>query len=139
MTKKELSNLYWLNKEIKLQEQRLDELTTSAEGITSIITGMPHSKTLRDKVASNAVEIAELRRLIELNLKKCFIERARIERYIGSVGDCSVRVILQLRHIEGLSWDQIGKQIGFDGSTVRKKYERYLKISQNSRSICDIM
>lgn len=132
MNKKELSNLYWLNKEIKLQEQRLEELTTSAEGITSIMTGMPHSKTLRDKVASNAVEIADLRTLIELNLKKCIIERARIERYINSVSDSGIRVILQLRHIQGLSWNDIGKQIGYDGSTARKKYERFLKNSQQT-------
>jgi hypothetical protein len=135
MNKKELSNLYWLSKEIKIQEQRLEELTASAEGITSIITGMPHSKTLHDKVSKNAVEIADLITLIELNLRKCIIERARIERYINGAPDSGIRVILQLRHIQGMSWNDIGKQIGFDGSTARKKYERFLKISQNSQSI----
>ena len=82
----------------------------------------------RDKIRKRFEEIKDIQGFREL-----FI--ARIERYINGTSDSLVRVILQLRHIQGMSWNDIGKQIGYDGSTVRKKYERYLKVPQNSQSI----
>ena len=42
MTKKELSQLYYLKKEIKEQQRRLDELETAATACTAKITGLPN-------------------------------------------------------------------------------------------------
>ena len=42
MTKKELSQLYWLNREIEEEKHKLEELTAASEGCTQSITGLPH-------------------------------------------------------------------------------------------------
>lgn len=73
MTNKELSKLYHLKREIEVQRNRLFELEAIAESCGSRITGLPHGKGISDKVGKCAVQIADLRCLLDLNLKKCFL------------------------------------------------------------------
>lgn len=135
MTKKELSQLYYLKKEIKEQQRRLSELETLATNCTSKITGLPNGQGVSDKIGSYATEIADLKALMDLNLKKCFYELNRLDRFIQSVEDSEMRIILTLRYSQGLSWQQIAQNMGVigDGSTERKKHNRFLKFSRNSR------
>lgn len=128
MTKKELSQLYYLNREIEEQQRRLQELEESATSCTAHITGMPHGSGVADKIGKYAAEIADMRGLLDLNLKKCFYELNRLNRYISSVEDSQMRMILSLRYINGLSWQQIAWSIG-GGNTengVRMIHNRFL-------------
>lgn len=135
MTKKELSQLYYLRKEIKEQQRRLSELEALATNCTAKITGIPNGNGVSDKVANYAAQIADLKGLLDLNLKKCFYELNRLDRFISSVKDSEMRIILTLRYSQGLSWQQIAQNMGVlgDGSTERKKHNRFLKLSRNSR------
>ncbi len=135
MTKKELSQLYYLRKEIKEQQRRLSELEALATNCTAKITGLPNGNGVSDKIANYATEIADLKSLLDLNLKKCFYELNRLDRFISSVNDSEMRIILTLRYSQGLSWQQIAQNMGVlgDGSTERKKHNRFLKLSRNSR------
>ncbi len=134
MTKKELSQLYYLKKEIKEQQRRFEELETIAMSCTAKITGLPHGTGINDKIGNYAAQIADLKSLLDLNLKKCFYELNRLDRYIQSVDDSEMRIILTLRYSQGLSWQQIAEIMGIlgDGSTERKKHNRFLKLSRNS-------
>lgn len=135
MTKKELSQLYYLKKEIKEQQKRLSELEALATSCTAKITGLPNGNGVSDKIANYATEIADLKSLLDLNLKKCFYELNRLDRFISNVKDSEMRIILTLRYSQGLSWQQIAQNMGVlgDGSTERKKHNRFLKLSRNSR------
>lgn len=42
MTKKELSQLYWLNREIEEEKRKLRELEAASTSGTAKITGLPH-------------------------------------------------------------------------------------------------
>jgi len=129
VTKKELSQLYYLNREIEEQQRRLVELETAAISFASAITGMPRAYGISDKLAENAVEIADLKELLSLNLKKCICELNRLNQYINSIDDSQIRMILSLRYINGLCWRQIAFSIG--GKTtedsVRVLHNRFLK------------
>jgi hypothetical protein len=128
VTKKELSQLYYLNREIEEQQRRLRELEESATSCTAHITGMPHASGVADEIGKYAAEIADMRGLLDLNLKKCFYELNRLNRYIASVEDSQMRMILSLRYINGLSWRQIACSIG-GGNTengVRMIHNRFL-------------
>lgn len=129
MTKKELSQLYYLNKEIKQQKQRLKELEAAATGCTAQITGMPHGTSVGDKVSKYAAEIADLKNLIELNIQKCWYEMNRLNRYIDSVEDSQMRQILTLRYINLYSWEEIEIAIGGNNKSesLRKRLERFIK------------
>ena len=94
MTKKELKNLYYLKKEIKEQQKRLEELEMLATKCSNEISEIPNGNRILDKVGNYAVEIADLKRLLDLNLKKCFYELNRLQRFIQSVEDPLVKLIM---------------------------------------------
>lgn len=129
MTKQELSQLYYLNREIEQLKSRIVELECAATSSTSRITGLPHATGVSDKVGKYAAEIGDLKELLDLNLKKCFYELNRLNRYIESIEDSQIRMIITLRYVNGLSWRQIAFSIG-GGNTedgVKKLAYRYLK------------
>jgi hypothetical protein len=129
MTKKELSQLYYLNREIEEIQNRILELETLAGGCTSYITGMPRATGINDKIAKYAAEIVDLKCLLDLNLKKCFYELNRINRFIDSVEDAEMRMILTFRYINGLPWEHVAMNISpyATGDAVRKSHDRFLK------------
>ena len=129
MNKRELSQLYYLNREIEQLKSRIEELECIAVSDTSRITGMPHVTGISDKVGRYAAEIADLKELLDLNLKKCFYELNRLNRYIEGIDDSQMRMIMTLRYVNGLSWRQIAFSIG-GGNTedsIKKLAYRYLK------------
>ena len=135
MTKKELSQLYWLNREIEEEKRKLHELEAAASGCTASITGLPHVMGAYDKIGDLAILIAEQRDLIDLKVRQSVIEYNRLNRYIADVEDAQMRMILSLRYVNGLSWQQVAFHMGQegDGSTQRKQHDAFLrKVSLNS-------
>ena len=114
MTKKELSQLYYLKKEIKEQQKRLSELEALATSCTAKITGLPNGNGISDKIANYATEIADLKSLLN--------------RFIDSVQDSKMRMILMLRYIQNLSWQKVAFAIGeHDEQYPRRKHNAFLK------------
>lgn len=128
MTKKELSQLYYLKKEIKEQQRRLEELETAAMSCNVKITGLPHGTGINDKIGHYAAQIADLKSLLDLNLKKCFYELNRLDRYIQSIDDPLLRQIITYRFINGYSWSKISYMIGGNNTAdgLRIKIMRFL-------------
>ena len=134
MTEKELSQLYYLKKEIKEQQRRLSELEAAATNCTAKITGIPCGKGISDKIGNYASQIADLRALLDLNLKKCFYELNRLNRYIDTIEDSEMKLIFSLRYINGMSWQKIAFAINYqDESVPRKRHNRFLKNDRNVR------
>lgn len=128
MTKKELSQLYWLNQEIKADKERLAELEAAAINTAVKITGLPHVAGVSDKTAI-AAEIADVRAVIKAKTDISVVEYNRLNRYIAGVDDSLMRQILSLRYIDGLSWSKVAMSIG-GGNTedsVRKAHNRFLQ------------
>lgn len=127
MTKSELSQLYWLNREIEQEKRRLTELRSAATNTAAKITGLPHIDGVSDKTAI-AAEIADCQAVIDAKVQLSVVEYNRLNRYIASISDSLVRQILALRYINGLSWGQVAQSIG-GGNTadsVRMLCERFL-------------
>ena len=131
MTKKELSQVYFLKREMRQLEQRIKELETAAMACTSKITGVPNGTGINDKIGNYAAQIADLKSLLALNLRKCVYEFNRLDKFIQSVDDSEMRTILTLRYLQGFSWQKVARSMGNlgDGSTERKKHNRFLKLS----------
>jgi len=127
LTKKELSQLYYLNREIEIEKRKLEELETAATSATAKITGLPHVGGVSKKTENYAILIAEQRELVELKIKQSIIEYNRLNRYISSIDDSFIRQILSLRYVNRLSWNQIAHHIGGNtADSVRKAHDRFL-------------
>ena len=128
MRKEELSQLFWLNREVEEQQRRLEELESLSTSCTTQLTGMPRGSGISDKVARYATEIADLRAAIDRNIARCFRELSRLNRFIQEIDESQMRMILSLRYINGLSWQQIAFSIGeYDEQYPRKKHNEFLK------------
>ena len=91
MTLKDLSQLYHLNREIEMDQRRLEEL---------------------EKDQSCTQEVRCLRNIIEAKHQQCLYERIRIERYIAEIDDSFLRQIFTYRFINGLPWRQVAACVG---------------------------
>ena len=134
MTKKELSELYWLNREIEEEQRKLNELKAAATDCTAKITGLPHVSGTLDLLGDLCILIAEQKDLIELKVKQSIIKYNRLNRYIANVSDAQMRMILSLRYVNGLTWQQIAEKIGEkDESYPRRKHNAFLrKLAENA-------
>lgn len=84
------------------------------------------------------VETAECDRTRELLRKELGLLKAEyhaLNEFINNIADSEIRRIFRYRYIEGLKWFQIASRLKVcgDGSTERKKHDRFLKVSRNSR------
>lgn len=132
MTLKELSQLYYLNREIKRDQERLEQLRArvSAPGSPNY-DGMPKSPSFENRLERYIAEIVDLEAIIQAKITQCLHERARLERYIAEIPDSLTRQIFQLRFINGLTWVQIAFSVG-GGNTegsVKMICYRYIKKS----------
>lgn len=129
MTKNELSQLYWLNREIERDRKKLLELEQAASSGTAKLTGMPPIGGVGRTVEVYGILLAEQQELIDAKTRQCMIEYNRLNRYIASVEDSLMRQILELRYVNGLNWTQVAMSIGGNNTadSVRKAHDRFLK------------
>lgn len=128
MTLKELSQLYYLNREIEMDKRRLQELEVKAVSCTASLSGMPHGTGVSDRVGRYAADIVDLKGIIEAKLQQCIYERNRLECYIATIDDSLTRQIFTYRFINGLPWEQVAACIGGDNNagSVRMICYRHL-------------
>ena len=130
MTLKELSQLYWLNREIEADQKRLEELEALIGSPSSPqLTGMPHAPNSFDSKTERLVaEIVDLQAIIATKQIQCIHERARLERWINDIPDSVTRLIFRYRFVNGLQWGQVAAFIG-EGTTpdrAKKICYRYI-------------
>lgn len=111
MTRKELSQLYYLNREIEQDKQRLAELEAAATSTGARITGLPHASGVSDKT-SLAVEIGYLRDIIGNKMERAMYEYKRLISYIDNIDDSLTRQIFMYRFVNGYNWVQVAMHIG---------------------------
>lgn len=130
MTLQELSQLYWLNREIREDERRLSELRAEASGVPSPAgDGMPRSSEVHSRVERLALDIITLEQIIAEKYARCVAERVRLERFISSITDSVTRQVFTERFVEGRTWAGVARRIG-GGNTedsVKKICYRFLK------------
>lgn len=129
MTLKELSQLYYLNREIEMDKERLERLRALAPSPSGpILTGMPRGR-YENRLERYTAEIVDLEAIIQAKMTRCLHERNRLERYIAEIPDSLTRQIFQLRFIDGLTWLQIAYSVGGNNTaaSVKMVCYRYLK------------
>lgn len=125
MTTRELSQLFYLNREIEQLTYRIEKIRARAQRVTTVLSDMPRSKNFIDFKD----ELCDLLDLLECKKRQCVIEQQRLERFINCIGDSQMRQILALRYINALSWQQVAFCIGeHDEQYPRRKHNRFLEI-----------
>lgn len=127
MTKRQLRQIYYIDREIKMWERELERIRQQSEVGSNVIDGMPRGGVKRD-IADTAAEAADIETIIAGLLKKLQLERSYAIRYINTIDDSLVRQIIYLRNVCLMSWESVANEIGGGNSSdsVRKIYDRFL-------------
>lgn len=133
MTLKELSQLYYLGREIEHDKKRLEELKAkSCSAAGANLSGVPRGgQKIGDGIERYIAEIVDLEAIISAKITQCLHERNRLERYIADIPDSFTRQIFTLRFVKGFTWVQVARHVG-GGNTadcVRKVCARYVEKS----------
>lgn len=122
MNEKELSRYYWLKKEVKDLENRLEEFGdgVSAIALDKEIKGTGEHLTIQEK------RTILVEKLINARLS-ALEEYIRIESYIETVDDPEIRQIMRYRFLDLNKWAVIDKLMICGTDYARKKYYNYRK------------
>ena len=156
MTVKELSQLYWLNREIETDQERLDDLAKAIRGYqeklsslrrkasvpsSSNLSGMPHNPSQDNRIERYVGDIVDLERLIAdkrktlseyamaIHARQMLVihERNELEQYINGIEDGYMRKIFYHRFIDGENWAQIAARLEKDGATEDSVKKRFYR------------
>lgn len=129
MTLKELSQLYYLNREIERDKERLEMLRVKASSPSGPnLSGMPGGgNSFDNRLERMCAEIIDLEAIIAAKITQCLHERNRLERYIADIPDSLTRQIFTLRFINGLNWVQVAASLGNNTpDSARMTCNRYI-------------
>lgn len=132
MTKEELSRLRNMRKEVEIIKKELNSIKEEyvTDKVTGSTTDHPYIFTSfriegYDSDGYNG-KLKRLERRLERKLDELLDERARIEEYIENIDNATIRMILRLRYINGLGWNQIGNELGYSERQIRRKHEQWI-------------
>lgn len=128
MTYRELNRISALREEIKRDYERIEELRSLAESTTQTLSDMPRGSGVSDKVARYAAQIVDLQISILGHRLDAIEEEKKITDYVNTITDPLIRLIIKLRHVDLLKWQDIAQQIGGGNSaeSIRQAYHRFL-------------
>ena len=157
MTLKELSKLYWLNREIEqtrrqLEElekeisedaERLKELRRGLDGVHSPgLDGMPHGSDVHSAVENAVMRVMRLEEdlirkhdaaknlyeMISARQTRAIVEKEKLENYIAEIEDPVLRAAFTCRFVDGATWEKVAESMGkYTPDVVRKMCYRYVR------------
>ena len=126
MTLKELSQLYYLNREIEDLKSKIAELEDKATDTSVKITGMPRGAGAGDKIGRAVAELEYYKAKLTNRLELCRIVLIRLNVYISACPDSLTRLILTYRFVNGLSWNQVAASVGITIGAAKMILYRYI-------------
>lgn len=133
MDKNQLRQLRHFKSEIRLLKQQIDNL--ESEIVTDRVRGSDVEHPYIEKtyiirgLAYDRRKIKRLKEKLQRRVDDLIDLVVEINEYIETIDDSLLRQIITLRHVNGLTWDQVAASIG-GGNTadgVRMIHDRYLR------------
>ena len=128
VTKSELEQIYYLNRELKMWETELERVRCKSL-VGSPLPGNSHGSGVPDKVADRAERIIELENRIIA--KRDEIQRLRDEavEYIYGIPDSLTRQIVYYRCVSLMNWRRVAYEVGGNNTeeSVRQVYSRFMR------------
>ena len=112
MTLAELNQHYELIEKLDKAQELLVSLRAAAHPGASVLTGMPHTPGVKDKVGDLAIEIADLTSRIEYLTAEVEAEEPPIVAFVSGIEDDQTRMAFRLRFLRGLAWKEVSQILG---------------------------
>ena len=128
MTIKDLSQYYYISKNIEKRQRRLEELNSSILSSSKISEIKVSSSNYGDDSTSRiGIKIAELKTLLEEDYKKLINEEIKINTFVNTIESEEIKFIIISRFIEFNTWDDIADKMHFTRTAPYYKLKNYLR------------
>jgi len=134
MTRQELKQVRYLKREIRLLQEQITAV--ESEIVTDKVTGSDPEHPWTDRAfiirglpGERNEKLLRLRDRLERRMEDLQDLRAEIFAWVEGIEDSLLRQIIILRHVNGLGWRQVAREIG-GGNTadgVRMLHDRYFE------------
>ena len=125
--KKYFQQLWWLDREIDEKIKELGYLRARAEGCSAPeITGMPKGQAEHDRVADQVAKLVDLQKYINDQWDKLIDLQTMITKQICELEDQKSRIILSCRYLRHQKWEDIGRELHYDKSTIMRIHKEAL-------------
>lgn len=121
-----------LNKQIDLLKKQLTQIQTQVvqDRVDASSRSYPYTQyslIIKGVVYKDSKRIAKYKHQLERKLAELLDAKSEALEFIAEVEDREIQTILQLRYVEGQSWDEVAASTNYaDGSAPRKRIKRFL-------------
>lgn len=128
MTKEELEQIYYLNRELKMWEDELSRIRAKSL-VQSPVGGSSHGSAVSDRVAQRGERVVELENRIRAKRDEIQELRDKAVQYIATIPDSLIRQILFYRCVSLFGWKRVAYEVGGRNTedSVKKMYQRFFK------------
>lgn len=132
MTFEEACQIYYINEEIKILKKELCELEEERKNrpYSKAITysDMPKGYGVSDPM-EDVDELVDqektIRQMLAYNIQRLQRARKDMEIFLQTIEKAEERLILRLRCINNMTWQEIGDEIGMSRMTVKRKWDKF--------------
>lgn len=127
LTKDELKQIYYINKEIQMWQMELEKIRSQGLVKSPTISDMPKGGQKFD-ISDYVSAIADYEAVIRGLLAKVQIQRKKIIEYIEGVDDSLMKQIIFYRCVSCMTWQEVADAVGGNNTenSVRMMYNRFL-------------
>ena len=131
MTLDELNQLRYLRKYIRHEQERLEAMRESLDVKSPIISDMPKAHTVSDRIGDTVPSLVDKAVTIQENIIRCTEIEQKLTRFIERVPNFKIRIMMQLRFVDGMSWNEVADYVDngngkCTGDSVRMAITTYL-------------
>lgn len=131
MTKYELMQYRWILKNIEKLEEKLLEIDTQLQRITTRYTLVSVSRTgSRDVMGELIIKKIEIEEEINRKLQESYEKLNEIEKAIEKL-DERERLLIRLRYIYGKNWAEICDEMNYSWAQVHRIHKKALEKLKN--------
>lgn len=127
--KKYLSQALWLDQRINSKLEQLETLRALVVKVTANLTEAKVSggNNTKSHIENTIAKIVDLEKEINNDIDRLVDIKAEIMETISRVDDPICQLLLEMRYINGKSWDEVAIALGYSDSGIRKIHGRALK------------
>lgn len=142
MTEKELLEFSYIEKEIASIQRELVELKEKNFYKKPVLSELPKGNRNYNQALLYLEKEEELEQELLYQLIRLQRKRKEIEKFLESIVDAEDRLILRLRIVNQMKWQEIANELHLERTTVSKRFYKVFsnsKKSHNSHFVHDIL
>ena len=125
MTVQDLQQLFYLEKMIQRDRQRLEDLRSTLDLRSPILSDMPRAPGAKDRIGEVVPKIVDEEAEIEQRICQYTEMKERLTEFISKAPNARLRLILSLRYLDQKSWQQVADEIGGKETEYSVKHACY--------------